>query len=921
MTNSLKNKQISIIHWNCFKLTSIRVEELSLFLKENQPDILCLNEVKLNNFETNLISFKDYVSIFKTRNDSSFGGGVAILIKEGLNFEISKELDYLNLELLDIILSIGKNDKLRVVSYYNPPKSQLQKVVFEKLQNSKIKFVICGDFNSKSELIGCKKTCRNGKILEDILLETDCVLLNDQNCTFERTNYSEILDLAICCSSIVNSVTKFKVIKDSYLQSDHFPIKFDVQLSVSISKSVQTNSIEKRFNFLKANWPNYKLNLIKLSDPPKNLTIDSLSSYIRNSFLEAAEKSIPYYESKSYLELPKEIVHLIRKKKIARKLARKYKTEQFKKEYNFYTKKVKEAISEFKDNKWNLFLNNLGSNITSTRPFWQKINRLRGSVSQKKIPNLLFNGVSFNEDTEKANLFKDILEETFNKPSSHLFDENFKNKIKNEIEDKINKIKINGFEKITIFELKKTIKKINNNSASGPDLIANKMISEAPDQFLELIVELFNLTLEKSQIPKAWKESVVTMIPKNKTCRTDPLDYRPISLTSCLSKLAEKTIKDRLTHHLVSKNIICPQQSGFRPHRSTHDNLIYLTQKIQESFCKDKKLCLLNFDISKAFDRTWHEGILARLFEIETPSYLLKWIADFLRNRMFCVKVGNQISRSSEIENGVPQGASLSPILFSVFINGIPKPVQNAQKFSLPFADDFSCAFTLKRKTNIEKQINNYLVQLENWLSKWRLEINTQKCSYTIFSKTSPKNKLKLNLNLNKKMIPYNPNPLILGITFDERLTFHKHFSEITKKCYDRLRLVKILSHSSWKLSQKTLIRIYISLIRSIIDYSFFTFISIKSNMLKKLQAIQNKAIRKIFKRDFNSTTAELCNLSNLETIESRWFNLFSRYCYRSLSNKNELFIKLISEYIPNRASVDRKTNKNTLISYFLNTP
>ena len=112
------------------------------------------------------------------------------------------------------------------------------------------------------------------------------------------------------------------------------------------------------------------------------------------------------------------------------------------------------------------------------------------------------------------------------------------------------------------------------------------------------------------------------------------------------------------------------------------------------------------------------------------------------------------------------------------------------------------------------------------WFVKWRLNLNINKCSYTVFAKGA-KNEGKLGLKINQNNIPYQKNPIFLGIQFDERLTFNKQVENIKNKCYDRLKIIKILSHKSWKLNTATLSRIYAALIRPILDYSFLSSIGL----------------------------------------------------------------------------------------------
>ena len=113
------------------------------------------------------------------------------------------------------------------------------------------------------------------------------------------------------------------------------------------------------------------------------------------------------------------------------------------------------------------------------------------------------------------------------------------------------------------------------------------------------------------------------------------------------------------------------EQSGFRRNRQTKDNIAFLTQKIKENFDLKKNVQSLFFDISSAFDKVWHQGLLIKLIAIKTPYYLVKIIEQFLKDRTFVVKIGNMKSEKKKALVGVPQGGVLSTTLFSIFINDI----------------------------------------------------------------------------------------------------------------------------------------------------------------------------------------------------------------------------------------------------------
>ena len=212
-------------------------------------------------------------------------------------------------------------------------------------------------------------------------------------------------------------------------------------------------------------------------------------------------------------------------------------------------------------------------------------------------------------------------------------------------------------------DIKNEIKKLKKRSAAGPDNIHNLMLINASTEFLNLLLQLFNNSVQTSTIPSSWKIAIVTMIPKKKNNSSNPKDYRPISVSSCLGKLLEKLLRTRINNFLSQKNILLKQQSGFRSQRQTRDNLSHLLQKTIESFNRRKKVCSIFFDIAAAFDKVWHQGLLNKMIKMNFPRYIIKWISELLKDRKFKVTIGEASSALLSILAGVPQGVVLSPIL------------------------------------------------------------------------------------------------------------------------------------------------------------------------------------------------------------------------------------------------------------------
>ena len=152
-------------------------------------------------------------------------------------------------------------------------------------------------------------------------------------------------------------------------------------------------------------------------------------------------------------------------------------------------------------------------------------------------------------------------------------------------------------------ELKDAISK-SHDTATGPDEVHYQMLKHLPPSSLQALLEIFNDMWETGKFPESWELATVIPVPKPGKDHTEPNNYRPIALTSCLCKTLERMINVRLVWYLESNNLISPVQSGFRSERCTNDNLVRLETFIRDAFVAKEHVVAVFFDLEKAYDTT-----------------------------------------------------------------------------------------------------------------------------------------------------------------------------------------------------------------------------------------------------------------------------------------------------------------------------
>ena len=290
-------------------------------------------------------------------------------------------------------------------------------------------------------------------------------------------------------------------------------------------------------------------------------------------------------------------------------------------------------------------------------------------------------------------------------------------------------------------------------------------------------------------------------------------------------------------------------------------------------------------DITKAFDRVWHKGLLFKLENIGIKGPLLLWLKSYLSNRNQRVVMENKISNLCEILAGVPQGSILGPLLFLVFINDIDQGIHS--DISL-FADDTALIHSFSHVKISEISINEDLNILSKWSESWMIKFNPTKTKFMLFS-NKKKNKSQLHLFLNKIPLEQVKCSKHLGIHFTDDLRWSDHIDKIVKKANSK---IGCLYRSKEKFLRRDKINIYCSIIRPALEYGSVIYDNcslLDSNKIEGVQKFAARVCTGALKR------TEYIKLQN----ELGWISLKSRrriykgiLTYKILNNLTPTFLK-----------------------------
>lgn len=754
-----------------------KCECLSKLLLDKDIDVLAVQETHVDN-EKQLQSrgrIPGYDLIGATYHRSY---GVATYVRSNIENATLCSADILN-DIHEVTVRVGE---ITVYNTYKPPLMSWPQHIIHPLPHPA---VYVGDFNSHHKNWRYSENDANGEDLVEWSEEHSTYLVFDakDRGTFRSAAWKREYNPDLCfVSTDANKIPlqATRIVLDDFPHSQHRPVLVEIGLSIPLVTSYP----RPRWNFNKANWESFSTNLDNCLKriPPIVKNYDRFVGAVIN----AAKKSIPRGYRKEYIPGWNE-----RSEELYREFLESGDRE--------IANELLHSLDAARQQKWSETVENLDF-TKSSRKAWALLRKL-GSSSQKPCSKSL--------TTPNAIATNIVTTSRAPRDRKHTIEIKRQLKqLKNSCADET------SFSRpFTEEEISAAVTHMKTGKAPGFDGIHSELILNCGGNTRCWLACFFTNMLQTGNIPQSLKRAKIVAVLKPGKPSDNPQSYRPIALLSTIYKLLERLIHNRISSTILE--CIPAEQAGFRPERSCTDQVLSLTTHIEAGYQKQLKTSVVFIDLTAAYDTVWRHGLIYKLAKVVPCRKTVDLVDEMLRNRLFQVTMGNTKSKYMKLNNGLPQGSVLSPLLFSLYISDMP--ATTAKKFG--YADDWAMAVARGSFEETEAILTADLASLGEYFRKWRLQPSTTKTEVSCFHLNNKMANRELSIPFEGHLLRHNMTPKYLGVTLDRTLSFNKHLSQSAAKINTRNNIIHKLCGTTWGSSASTLRSSALGLVYSCAEY------------------------------------------------------------------------------------------------------
>ena len=451
--------------------------------------------------------------------------------------------------------------------------------------------------------------------------------------------------------------------------------------------------------------------------------------------------------------------------------------------------------------------------------------------------------------------------------------------------------------------------KVNEGKATGLDNLPAKFLKSGATYLASPLAHVINLSIRQGTVPLDLKSARVIPLYKKKS-KTDPGNYRPVSILSVLSKIFERVVYEQVEGHLTSRKLFFDFQFGFRSNFSTDSCLLHLSDHIKSQTDQGNLTGMVLLDLQKAFDTVDHSILIRKLEALGLCPSSIKWFRSYLEDRVQLVQLHDTLSTPNSVTCGVPQGSIMGPLLFLCYVNDMV--AATGSKLML-YADDSAIITSGKHVDEIQNVLSNELGHIRDWLIDNKLSLHLGKTEAIIFgSKHNVKKTASLKIVCAGNQIESTKSVSYLGVTLDQTLSGSDNVKKALSKIQNK---IKFLYRNTKGFDTQTKKLIVSALVQCHFDYGASFWYSGLTKLYKsKLQVMQNKVIRYILNLSPRSHIgAAEFQMVNMIPVEYRVQQLKLNHMFNVVNNRapNLFSIAMVHNF---QERVTRRSEHNVVI-------